>query len=88
MFCLPKTAWPPTCAGAEHRERVEGCEGRNAGRARGPGDRANLNRLKEGFNMTEPTFSIIAPIFNELDNLPELYRRVSEVMDSTGEVGS
>ena len=32
-----------------------------------------------------PTFSIIAPIFNELENLPELYRRVSEVMDSTGE---
>ncbi len=32
-----------------------------------------------------PTFSIIAPIYNELDSLPELYRRVSEVMDSTGE---
>ena len=26
------------------------------------------------------TFSIVAPIFNELDNLPELYRRVREVM--------
>jgi len=34
---------------------------------------------------TQPTFSIIAPIFNELTNLPELYRRVREVMDSTGE---
>jgi polyisoprenyl-phosphate glycosyltransferase len=26
------------------------------------------------------TFSIVAPVFNELDNLPELYRRVREVM--------
>jgi glycosyltransferase involved in cell wall biosynthesis len=31
------------------------------------------------------TYSIVAPIFNELGNLPELYRRVKEVMDSTGE---
>ena len=31
------------------------------------------------------TYSIVAPIFNELDNLPELYRRVKEVMDSTSE---
>ncbi|HEX6305204.1 MAG TPA: glycosyltransferase family 2 protein [Anaerolineales bacterium] len=31
------------------------------------------------------TFSIIAPIYNEVVNLPELYRRVSEVMNSTGE---
>jgi glycosyltransferase involved in cell wall biosynthesis len=29
------------------------------------------------------TYSIIAPIFNEKENLPELYRRVKEVMDST-----
>lgn len=29
------------------------------------------------------TYSIIAPIFNEKDNLPELYRRVKEVMDRT-----
>lgn len=29
------------------------------------------------------TYSIIAPIFNEKDNLPELYRRVKEVMDQT-----
>jgi glycosyltransferase involved in cell wall biosynthesis len=35
-------------------------------------------------NMTI-TYSIIAPIYNEFDNLPELYRRVKEVMDSTGE---
>ncbi len=31
------------------------------------------------------TYSIIAPIYNEYDNLPELYRRVKQVMDSTGE---
>jgi len=30
------------------------------------------------------TYSIIAPIYDELGNLPELYRRVKEVMDSTG----
>src|SRR6185503_1625332 len=28
------------------------------------------------------TYSIVAPIYNELDNLPELYRRVTEVMDA------
>jgi len=31
------------------------------------------------------TYSIIAPIYNEIDNLPELYRRVQEVMDASGE---
>src|ERR1051326_6444429 len=31
------------------------------------------------------TYSIIAPIFNEKDNLSELHRRVTEVMDSTNE---
>ena len=31
------------------------------------------------------TYSIVAPIFNERDNIPELHRRVSEVMNSTGE---
>jgi dolichol-phosphate mannosyltransferase len=31
------------------------------------------------------TYSIVAPIYNEIDNLPELYRRVKEVMDATGE---
>ncbi|MDY0125098.1 MAG: glycosyltransferase family 2 protein [Anaerolineaceae bacterium] len=35
--------------------------------------------------MSEPIFSVIAPIFNELENLPLLYARVKEVMDSTGE---
>ncbi len=31
------------------------------------------------------TYSIIAPIYNEIDNLSELHRRVKEVMDSSGE---
>jgi len=31
------------------------------------------------------TYSIIAPIYNEIDNLSELYRRVKEVMDANGE---
>jgi len=31
------------------------------------------------------TYSIIAPIYNEKENLPELQRRVSEVLDSTNE---
>ncbi|MBM3125645.1 MAG: glycosyltransferase family 2 protein [Chloroflexi bacterium] len=30
-------------------------------------------------------YSIIAPIYNEIDTLPELWRRVSGVMNSTGE---
>jgi glycosyltransferase involved in cell wall biosynthesis len=30
-------------------------------------------------------YSIIAPIYNEIDSIPELYRRVKEVMDSCGE---
>jgi glycosyltransferase involved in cell wall biosynthesis len=34
---------------------------------------------------TKPRYSIIAPIFNEIDNLPALYQRVSAVMDGTGE---
>lgn len=33
----------------------------------------------------KPVFSIIAPIFNEHDSLPELHRRVSAVMDGLGE---
>ncbi|MCZ2127043.1 MAG: glycosyltransferase family 2 protein [Anaerolineales bacterium] len=30
------------------------------------------------------TYSIIAPIYNEIESLPELYRRVKEVMDASG----
>lgn len=33
----------------------------------------------------KPVFSIIAPIFNEIESLPELHRRISEVMGKTGE---
>ena len=32
-----------------------------------------------------PTFSVIAPIFNEIQNIPELYRRVAETLESAGE---
>lgn len=35
--------------------------------------------------MSKPIFSIIAPIYNEVDNLPVLYSRVSEVMNGTEE---
>jgi glycosyltransferase involved in cell wall biosynthesis len=31
------------------------------------------------------TYSIVAPIYNELENISELYRRIKEVMDSIGE---
>ena len=31
------------------------------------------------------TYSIVAPIYDEINNLSELYRRVKEVMDSSGE---
>jgi glycosyltransferase involved in cell wall biosynthesis len=34
---------------------------------------------------TRPTFSIIAPIYNEIDNISALYERVCKVMDQTGE---
>ena len=30
-------------------------------------------------------YSIVVPVYNEIDNLPELYRRVKEVMDSNEE---
>ncbi len=33
----------------------------------------------------KPVFSIVAPIYNEIGNLEELYSRVRDVMDSTGE---
>ncbi|MBP7213692.1 MAG: glycosyltransferase family 2 protein [Anaerolineaceae bacterium] len=35
--------------------------------------------------MTDPVFSVIVPVFNELENLPLLYSRVKEVMLKTGE---
>ena len=35
--------------------------------------------------MAKPVYSIIAPIFNESGNIPELYRRLNDVLGSTGE---
>lgn len=35
--------------------------------------------------MTIPEFSIIAPIYNEISNISEFYRRVKETMDTTGQ---
>jgi dolichol-phosphate mannosyltransferase len=32
-----------------------------------------------------PVFSIVAPVYNERESLPELYRRVKAVMESLGE---
>src|SRR5690606_20963810 len=33
----------------------------------------------------KPTLSVIAPVYNEAGNIDELYRRVIEVLDTTGE---
>jgi polyisoprenyl-phosphate glycosyltransferase len=35
--------------------------------------------------MTNPTFSIVAPIFNESETLPEFFRRISTMLEATGE---
>jgi len=35
--------------------------------------------------MKEPKFSIIAPIYNELETIPELYPRIRDVMEQTDE---
>ena len=35
--------------------------------------------------MSPPVYSIVTPIFNESGNLPELYRRIRDVMETTGE---
>jgi dolichol-phosphate mannosyltransferase len=35
--------------------------------------------------MASPVFSIVAPIYNEAANIPVLYRRIQEVLDTTGE---
>src|SRR4030065_1974371 len=34
----------------------------------------------------EIVYSVIAPIYNEVGNIPELYRRIKEVLDTTGEM--
>lgn len=33
----------------------------------------------------DPVFSVVVPVYNERENLPELYRRVRKVMDELGE---
>jgi polyisoprenyl-phosphate glycosyltransferase len=35
--------------------------------------------------MKSPVFTIVAPIYNELENIPELYARMRDVMERTGE---
>ena len=35
--------------------------------------------------MNTPTFTVVAPIFNEVENIPELYQRMRDVMGRTGE---
>jgi len=35
--------------------------------------------------MKNPAFTIIVPIYNELENIPELYPRIRDVMEKTGE---
>jgi dolichol-phosphate mannosyltransferase len=35
--------------------------------------------------MTQPTISIVVPVYNEEEVLPELYRRISQVMDGTND---
>jgi glycosyltransferase involved in cell wall biosynthesis len=35
--------------------------------------------------MSKPVYSIVAPIFNESGNIQELYRRLQEVLETTGE---
>ncbi|MBI5302324.1 MAG: glycosyltransferase family 2 protein [Chloroflexi bacterium] len=41
--------------------------------------------LKWRTNVTKPRFSIVAPCFNEEKVLPELHRRICQVMEQTGE---
>jgi len=44
-----------------------------------------LSRKGRDTMISKPTYTIIAPIYNEIDNIQVLYMRVCEVMDSTGE---
>ncbi len=37
------------------------------------------------YRTMNPVFSVIAPVFNEIESLPVMYDRVREIMDSTGE---
>lgn len=44
-----------------------------------------MSRKGRDTMISKPTYTIIAPIYNEIDNIQVLYMRVCEVMDSTGE---
>lgn len=35
--------------------------------------------------MSKPVYTVIAPIYNEIENIPHLYERVTEVMNQTGQ---
>ncbi len=48
-------------------------------------DQQGLHSKGEVRMNTRPTFSIIAPIYNEIDNITTLYERVTAVMDPTDE---
>jgi glycosyltransferase involved in cell wall biosynthesis len=39
----------------------------------------------EPLNDEHPTYSIVAPVFNEAETLPHFYERVTQVMEGVGE---
>src|ERR1019366_1574034 len=39
----------------------------------------------EPLNDTHPTYSIVAPVFNEAETLPHFYERVAHIMEDIGE---
>lgn len=48
-------------------------------------NRLSLTWLGDLSFMTKVRYSVVAPCYNEEDNLPELHHRMKEVMDQTGE---
>jgi dolichol-phosphate mannosyltransferase len=44
-----------------------------------------MPQLPQTQSIIKPVYSIVAPIYNESGNIPELYKQISTVMDSTGE---
>lgn len=44
-----------------------------------------MPELSRTQSMTKPVYSIVAPIYNESGNIPELYKQILAVMDSTNE---
>jgi dolichol-phosphate mannosyltransferase len=45
----------------------------------------NQQLKQENAMIDKPTYTIIAPIYNEVENIPVLYSRICEVMDQTGQ---